>query len=88
MHHMSLKTSGNAYFYGLSIREDLDAIRNMLGVCPQHDVLWGDLTAKEHMQLFGYLKGISKDSMDEEISTLLEEVQLNHVSGTVYAALH
>ena len=92
---MSLKTSpgplftpGNAYFYGLSIREDLDAIRNMLGVCPQHDVLWGDLTAKEHMQLFGYLKGISKDSMDEEISTLLEEVQLNHVSGTVYAALH
>ena len=71
---------GNAYFYGLTITEDLDSIRNMLGVCPQHDVLWGDLTAYEHMQLFGYLKNIPKEKMAEEIQSLLEEVQLNHVS--------
>ena len=75
---------GNAYFYGLTITEDLDAIRNILGVCPQHDVLWGDLTAYEHMQLFGHLKGISRENMATEIQTLLEEVQLNHVSLAGY----
>ena len=70
---------GNAYFYGLAITEDLDSIRNVLGVCPQHDVLWGDLTANEHMKLFGYLKGIPTEIINQEINTLLEEVQLNHV---------
>ena len=75
---------GNAYFYGLTITEDLDAIRNILGVCPQHDVLWGDLTAYEHMQLFGHLKGISRENMATEIQTLLEKVQLNHVSLAGY----
>ena len=76
-----LPSPGNAYFYGLAITEDLDSIRNMLGVCPQHDVLWGNLTANEHMKLFGYLKGIPVDRMKEEIANLLEEVQLNRVSG-------
>ena len=51
-------------------------------MCPQHDILWGDLTAIEHMKLFGYLKDIPEDRMKEEINTLLEEVQLNHVSKT------
>jgi len=49
-------------------------------VCPQHDVLWGDLTAREHMELFANLKDIPRQHMQEEIRTLLEEVQLNHVA--------
>ena len=72
-------TSGDAYFYNLSIHKDLDALRNILGVCPQHDVLWGDLTAREHMELFGNLKDIERGKMNAEIETLLEEVQLSHV---------
>ena len=72
--------TGDAHFYGLSVRDDLDMIRNILGVCLQHDVLWGDLTAKEHMELFANLKNIPKSRMQKEIRTLLEEVQLNHVS--------
>ena len=78
---MNYSHSGDAYFYGLSVRKNLDAIRSILGVCPQHDVLWGDLTAREHMQLFGNLKNIPKHKMVAEIKTLLEEVQLNHVSS-------
>ncbi len=71
--------SGDAYFYDKSVRRDLDLIRMVLGVCPQHDVLWGDLTALEHMQLFGSLKGLSKELMTEEIMTLLQKVQLDKV---------
>ena len=51
----------------------------MLGVCPQHDVLWGDLTAKEHMLLFAHLKNIPRGQMEDDIGRLLEDVQLNHV---------
>lgn len=52
----------------------------MLGVCPQHDVLWEELTAREHMLLFAQLKDIPPQQMEEEISRLLEAVQLSHVS--------
>ena len=75
--------TGDARFYGLSVWDDLDAIRSVLGVCLQHDVLWGDLTAREHMQLFANLKDIPRQHMKEEIRSLLEEVQLNHVSDVM-----
>ena len=71
--------TGDAYFYDLSIRRDLDAIRSVLGVCPQHDVLWGDLTALEHMKLFGNLKDIPRQQMEKEIDDLLTDVQLERV---------
>ena len=62
------------------MRENLDAIRSVLGVCPQHDILWGDLTAKEHMLLFGILKDIPRDQLEVEIERLLEDVNLTKVT--------
>ena len=71
--------AGDAFFFGLSVRKNLDAVRNMLGVCPQHDVLWNDLTAREHMQLFAEMKGVPSCEIKEEIDLLLERVQLINV---------
>lgn len=31
-----------------------------MGVCPQHDVLFDDLTVREHLQLFAGIKGVDK----------------------------
>ena len=33
-------------------------IREMLGVCPQHDTLYENLTVQEHLELFAAFKGI------------------------------
>ncbi len=33
-------TSGTANINGMDIRKDMDAIRQSLGVCPQHNVLF------------------------------------------------
>merc|ERR1711934_475701 len=35
-----------------------DEIRRFTGVCPQHDILWNELTAMEHLDLFARLKNI------------------------------
>lgn len=45
----------------------------------QHNVLWEDLTAKEHMQLFAHLKGIHRKQLKEDVRHLLECVQLDRV---------
>lgn len=53
-------TSGTAFVNGLSIQDDMSAIRQNLGVCPQFDILWPDLTVREHLELYAAIKGYSK----------------------------
>ncbi|KAK7916255.1 hypothetical protein WMY93_012016 [Mugilogobius chulae] len=53
-------TSGTAYILGRDIRTDLSAIRQSLGVCPQHNVLFSMLTVEEHIWFYARLKGLSE----------------------------
>jgi ABC-type multidrug transport system ATPase subunit len=41
--------------------EKIDEIRKYIGVCSQFDILWGELTAEEHLYMFARLKNIQKD---------------------------
>lgn len=46
---------GDAIMYGRSVRKDMPSIRKILGVCPQHDVIWAQLTVHSwatHLQGF------------------------------------
>lgn len=49
-------TAGTAYINGNSILTGMDAIRESLGLCPQHNVLFDRLTVKEHLEFFTALK--------------------------------
>lgn len=37
---------------GFSIRSDIEQVRESLGLCPQHDVLFDMLTVEEHLVFF------------------------------------
>ena len=49
-------TSGTAVINGYDIRTNMDQIRQSLGICPQHNVLFDRLTVLEHLKLFAILK--------------------------------
>lgn len=73
---------GDALIYGRSIKTEMDHIRQLLGVCPQHDVLFENLTVEEHILFFSQLKGSSFKKAQAEAKSLaaqfhLEE-RLNH----------
>ena len=53
----------------------MSKIRTMLGVCPQHDVLFELLTPKEHLEIFAAFKG--KKSIKEEVEEILNDTELN-----------
>jgi len=74
-------TGGDAYIYGKSILTEKDSIRHMMGVCPQHDILWGEMTAREHLQLFALLKGVPRGDRDRVIAEKLESVRLTSVGN-------
>ncbi|KDO21519.1 hypothetical protein SPRG_12483 [Saprolegnia parasitica CBS 223.65] len=50
-------TSGSASFRHLDLGNDLAALRKYLGVCPQHDILYDDLTVREHLSFYASIKG-------------------------------
>jgi ABC-type multidrug transport system ATPase subunit len=63
----------------------MDQIRYSLGVCPQHDVLFDNLTVREHILFFAQLKGTSFEAANEDATKLttlfhLEE-RLDHLGG-------
>lgn len=73
----SLKpTSGDVQIYGLSVKNSQVAIRKTLGICPQFDVYWHLLTAREHIDLFAALKGSTRKECAEEADRRLDEVGL------------
>lgn len=34
----------------------MEEIRKMTGICPQHDILFDELTTKEHLQFFARIR--------------------------------
>jgi ABC-type multidrug transport system ATPase subunit len=52
-----------------------------MGVVPQFDILWGELTAHEHMTIFSKIKGVLPDHMPDSIDRLLDSVGLLKVKN-------
>jgi ATP-binding cassette subfamily A (ABC1) protein 3 len=50
-------TEGSATFDGYEIFKDMNRLREDLGVCPQHNILFSELTVREHLEIFCALKG-------------------------------
>ncbi|XP_011071621.1 ABC transporter A family member 7-like isoform X1 [Sesamum indicum] len=71
-------SSGTAYVQGLDIRTDMDRIYTSMGVCPQHDLLWGTLTGKEHLLFYGRLKNLKGASLTQAVEESLKSVNLFH----------
>ncbi|XP_029917218.1 phospholipid-transporting ATPase ABCA1b isoform X1 [Myripristis murdjan] len=71
-------TSGTAYILGKDIRSELSAIRQSLGVCPQHNVLFSMLTVEEHIWFYARLKGLSEEQVKGEIEQILQDTGLPH----------
>ncbi|XP_063074491.1 phospholipid-transporting ATPase ABCA1a isoform X2 [Engraulis encrasicolus] len=71
-------TSGTAYILGKDIQSELSTIRQNLGVCPQHNVLFSMLTVEEHIWFYARLKGLSEEKVKAEMEQIIMDVGLPH----------
>ncbi|XP_033029913.1 phospholipid-transporting ATPase ABCA1 [Lacerta agilis] len=71
-------TSGTAFILGKDIRSELSTIRKNLGVCPQHNVLFDELTVEEHIWFYARLKGLSEKLVKKEMKQMAIDVGLPH----------
>jgi ATP-binding cassette subfamily A (ABC1) protein 3 len=58
-------TSGDCIIYGKSILYDMAKCRQSMGICPQQNVLFNNLTVLEHLRFFENIKGISSNEVKD-----------------------
>ena len=82
-------TEGNAFYDGddILIGNNMDKFRLKVGICPQHDVLFEDLTIKEHLNMFSIFKGVPSDHIDEEVNKSLKDFKLEEIKDITVSDL-
>ncbi|KAJ3287188.1 hypothetical protein HDU79_005878 [Rhizoclosmatium sp. JEL0117] len=72
---------GNAILAGYDIRSEPTEICQVLGICPQFDILWEDLTIEEHLYFYARLKGANSSNEREYVAKALENVSLTSLAN-------
>ena len=50
-------SSGSIQIEGHSTRSGTEGMSGLVGICPQHDLLWESLTGREHLLFYARLHG-------------------------------
>ena len=76
-------TDGSAFYdnYDILDSNNMDKFRTILGICPQHDVLFDDLTIREHLEMFCIFKGYTSNDIDGEINKTLHDFELDTIQN-------
>eukprot|EP00039_Didymoeca_costata_P018298 m.332943 g.332943 ORF g.332943 m.332943 type:complete len:1731 (+) comp17035_c0_seq1:282-5474(+) len=69
-------TAGTAVVMGRDIRTDTSGAQNSLGICPQHDVLFDNLTVEEHLRFFCRLKGVASKDIQFQVDDMIASLNL------------
>jgi len=74
---LSPPSFGDILVFNKSVKKYPEAVQSELGICPQEDILFNDLTALEHLYIYSGLKGAERSrELDEILINRLKAVQL------------
>jgi ABC-type multidrug transport system ATPase subunit len=68
--------AGTALIEGHDIRREMNTIYSLMGVCPQDNLLWERLTAREHLTFYGRLKNLRGQQLTTAVNDALRKVNL------------
>lgn len=64
---MYSKTFGDTMINGYDTDSNLDIVRKSLGICPQHNMLFPELTVGEHFTVFGMVRIVTHELKQIEL---------------------
>ena len=67
---------GDAQVFGKDISTEIEEIRKSMGVCPQHDILFDEVSVKEHLELFAVFKGMNPKDIPAAVEQPIHHVDL------------
>jgi len=69
-------SGGDARVFGHSLRQQVSAVRRVVGLTPQEIALYPDLSGEENLRFFGKLHGVGGRDLDARVAELLDLVGL------------
>lgn len=75
------RTSGSILYNGKDILELGAKFRQKLGYMPQHQGIYGNMTAVEFLMYMSSVKGVKRNEAKKQVEQLLEIVNLSDVAG-------
>jgi ABC-type multidrug transport system ATPase subunit len=81
-------TRGTVLVHGQDVRGAYDDIKPAIGLCPQHNVLWEDISVEEHLRFFRRLKGLAPDEAENvAVEAMLEDLGMLDIRRTLAGVL-
>ena len=80
-----IATEGEAEYNKMNILNEIsmEQFRKVIGICPQHDVLFPQLTVEEHLKLFCVFKGLTNEiQIRKEVKKSLHDFSLINKKDT------
>uniref|UniRef100_A0A665WNJ1 Cholesterol transporter ABCA5 n=1 Tax=Echeneis naucrates TaxID=173247 RepID=A0A665WNJ1_ECHNA len=74
-------TNGSATIYGSPVAEIADGseMKQLVGICPQFNIIFDVLTVEEHLRIFAAIKGIPPADIDAEVTKVLKDLDLEKI---------
>ncbi|XP_062382782.1 ATP-binding cassette sub-family A member 5 [Sardina pilchardus] len=74
-------TEGSATIYGSPVAEIAEGseMKQLVGICPQFNIIFDVLTVEEHLRIFAAIKGILPSDIDAEVSKVLKDLDLEKI---------
>jgi ABC-type multidrug transport system ATPase subunit len=70
-------SSGSQFIGGHSLKDSKSAIHKLVGICPQFDVVWGELTVAQHFTFQAEQRGVPSHLVYAEVQRVAVAVGLD-----------
>ncbi|KAH8345395.1 hypothetical protein KR084_010845 [Drosophila pseudotakahashii] len=80
-------TSGTAILNGSDIRTNIEGARMSLGICPQHNVLFDEMSVSNHIRFFSRMKGLRGKAVEQEVAKYLKMIELEDKANVASSKL-
>lgn len=84
---MFSSTSGSIYVNRYNVFTQTNQARRSIGLCPQENVYFNELTVRQHLKLFALLKDFQSSKVEEEINKVLVQLALNDKANVLASKL-
>jgi len=84
---MFSSTSGSIYVNRYNVFTQTNQARRSIGLCPQNNIYFNELTVGQHLKLFALLKDYPSSKVDQEIDTVLYLLDLKDKKNVLVSKL-
>lgn len=74
-------SGGKIFIFGFDAATSMHRIYESMGICPQFDILWPQLTVLEHLRFYLSLKGYSAEEVADRAVASAVAVELDHAAN-------